>query len=70
VLAQTRRTAKDAPKRTEAARELAKKLGIEKKNVFFTSAENDLVAIVETSNDHHVAKMALALGSVGNVHTV
>jgi uncharacterized protein with GYD domain len=63
------RTIKDAPKRTKAARELAKKLGVEIKNVYLTSGESDLVAIVETSNGDNVAKMALALGSIGNVHT-
>ena len=57
------------PKRTQAARELAKKLGIEIKQVYLTTGESDLVAFVETSNGDNVAKMALALGSAGNVHT-
>ena len=56
------RTIKDAPKRTKAARELAKKLGIEIKHIYLTTGESDLVAIVETSNGDNVAKMALALG--------
>ena len=63
------RTIKDAPKRTQAARELAKKLGIEIKHIYLTTGENDLVSIVETSNGDNLAKMALALGSAGNVHT-
>ena len=62
------RTIKDAPKRTKAARELAKKLGIEK-SIYLTTGESDLVSFVETSNGDNVAKMALALGSAGNVHT-
>lgn len=63
------RTIKDAPKRTKTARELAKKLGIEIKHIYLTTGESDLVSIVETSNGDNVAKMALALGSAGNVHT-
>jgi uncharacterized protein with GYD domain len=63
------RTIKDAPKRTKAAKELAKKLGIEIKQIYLTTGENDLVSIVETSNGDNMAKMALALGSAGNVHT-
>ena len=63
------RTIKDAPKRTQAARELAKKLGVEIKHIYLTSGENDLVSIVETSSGDNIAKMALALGSAGNVRT-
>jgi uncharacterized protein with GYD domain len=63
------RTIKDAPKRTQAARELAKKLGVEIKQVYLTTGESDLVAFVEASNGDNVAKMALAIGSAGNVHT-
>lgn len=63
------RAIKDAPKRAAAARELAKKVGVEIKNVFLTSGESDLVAIVETPNGDTMAKFALALGSLGNVRT-
>lgn len=63
------RNIKEAPKRVQAGRELAKKFGIEIKQIYLTSGEYDLVSIVETSNGDNVAKMALALGSAGNVHT-
>ncbi|HTT47950.1 MAG TPA: GYD domain-containing protein [Pseudolabrys sp.] len=63
------RTIKDAPKRTQAARELAKKLGVEIKQVYLTAGENDLVVFVETPNGDNIAKFALTLGSMGNVHT-
>jgi uncharacterized protein with GYD domain len=63
------RTIKDAPKRTQAARELAKKVGVEIKQVYLTAGDNDLVAFVETQNGDNIAKFALALGSIGNVHT-
>ena len=60
---------KDAPKRAEAARDLAKKLGVEVKHLYLTSVESDLVVFVETPNGDNVAKFALALGSLGNVRT-
>ena len=60
---------KDGPKRAKAARELANKLGIEIKQLYLTSGESDLVAIVDTPNGDNVAKFALALGSQGNVRT-
>jgi uncharacterized protein with GYD domain len=63
------RTIKDVPKRTQAARDLAKKLGIEIKHIYLTAGDSDLVAFVETSNGDNIAKFALALGSAGNVHT-
>jgi uncharacterized protein with GYD domain len=63
------RTVKEGPKRTQAAREMAKKLGVEIKEVYLTSGENDLLAIVDTPNGDAVAKMALMLSSQGNVRT-
>ena len=60
---------KDAPKRVQAARELAKKVGVEIKQVYLTSGESDLLLMLETPNGDNVAKFALALGMLGNVHT-
>jgi uncharacterized protein with GYD domain len=63
------RGVKDAPKRAQAARELAQKVGVEIKEVYLTSGDRDLLVIVETPNGDNVAKFALALGSQGNVRT-
>jgi uncharacterized protein with GYD domain len=63
------RTIRDAPKRVQAARDLAKKLGMEIKHIYLTAGDSDLVAFVETPNGDNVAKFALTLGSLGNVHT-
>ena len=63
------RAIKDAPKRSQAAKELAKKLGVEIKQIYLTSGEDDLLLIVDTPNGDNVAKLALALGSLGNVRT-
>jgi uncharacterized protein with GYD domain len=63
------RAIKDAPKRAQAARDLAKKVGVEIKQIFLTSGDADLVVIIDTPNGDNIAKFALALGATGNAHT-
>jgi uncharacterized protein with GYD domain len=63
------RGVKDAPKRSQAAKELASKVGVEIKQVFLTSGDDDLLLIVDTPDGDNVAKFALALSSLGNVRT-
>ena len=63
------RAIKDTPKRVQAARELGKKLGIEIKQIFVTSGESDVLAILETANPDNIAKMAMIIGGQGNVRT-
>ncbi len=63
------RSIKDAPKRVKASRDLAKTVGVEIKQVYLTAGDSDLVVFVDTPNGDNVAKFALALGALGNVHT-
>ena len=63
------RTIKDSPKRAQTARDLAKTIGIDIKQIYLTSGDSDLLAIVDAPNGDNVAKMALALGAQGNVRT-
>lgn len=63
------RAVKDAPKRAQAARELAKKMNVEIKEVYLTSGDSDLLAILDTTNGDNIAKFAMAIGALGNVHT-
>ncbi len=63
------RAVKDVPKRAEASKELARKVGVEIKEVYLTSGDNDLLIIVDAPNGDNVAKFALALGALGNVRT-
>ena len=60
---------KDAGKRAQQAREIAQKVGVEIKQVYLTSGETDLLAILETSNGDNIAKFALAIGALGNLRT-
>jgi uncharacterized protein with GYD domain len=63
------KTVKEAPKRAQAARDFAKKLGVDIKQVYMTTGNDDLLVIVEAANGDSVAKFALALSSQGNVRT-
>jgi len=63
------RSVKEAPKRAKAARALAKKVGVEIKQIYLTSGDSDLVGIIETDNGDNAAKFAMALGSMGNVRS-
>jgi len=63
------RTIKDAPKRIQAARDLAKSMGMEIKQIYLTAGDSDLVAFLETLSGDNMPKFALALGMCGNVHT-
>jgi uncharacterized protein with GYD domain len=63
------RAIKDVPKRTQAARELGKKLGVEIKHAFITTGDSDLLLILDAADGEKVTKFALAIGSLGNVRT-
>jgi uncharacterized protein with GYD domain len=63
------RSIKNAEIRMQAARDLAKKVSIEIKQIYLTAGDSDLVAFVDTPSGDNVAKFALALGSAGNVRT-
>ena len=60
---------KDSPKRIEAARALCKKMGADMKQIYLTSGDSDLLAIVEAPNGDVMAKIAMTLGMAGNLRT-
>lgn len=60
---------KELPKRLDAAREAAKKIGCELGSFFMTVGPYDGVSIVEAPNDEAIAKFALLAGSGGNIRT-
>jgi uncharacterized protein with GYD domain len=60
---------KDIPKRQAATRELSKKLGIQRKQVFMTMGQYDFVHVYEAPDDQAMAKFVLTLGSFGNIRT-
>ncbi len=63
------RSIKEAPKRRAAAREVAKKLGVDIKAGYLAMGTYDLIIHAEATGDDAMAKFVLSLGSKGNVRT-
>jgi uncharacterized protein with GYD domain len=60
---------KDTTKRTEAAQQMGKKMGVNMTQIFWTLGQYDLVSIIEAPNDESAAAFGLAIGAGGNVRT-
>ena len=60
---------KDSPKRLEHARKGYEAAGGKLKDFYLVMGEYDVVAIAELPNDEAAAKVALTLGSAGNIRT-
>jgi len=63
------RNVKESPKRLDAARTLAKGLGVELREFYMTMGDHDMVVVAEAPSDEAVAKFILKLGNAGNVRT-
>ena len=59
------RNVKESPQRFEAFQEMAEKLGIEVKSVYYTQGQYDMVAILEGSEEAAMVSL-LKLVSLGN----
>ncbi len=62
------RAIKDAPKRVDAFRAMAKKLGVTLKDYYMTVGHYDVVIVLD-GNDEAVATALLKVASLGNVRT-
>ena len=60
---------KESPTRLDAARQLARSVGVDIKSVYLTMGRYDLAVVLEAPDDSVVAKFALAVGSRGAVST-
>jgi uncharacterized protein with GYD domain len=63
------RAVKDTTKRAEAVRELARKVGVTVKEVYWTLGQYDVVTIVEAPDEASVTAFGLSAGALGNVRT-
>lgn len=63
------KTVKDSPKRLDAARALAKKMGCEIGEFYMTTGACDMVVIADAPDDETMAKFSLTLAMGGNVRT-
>lgn len=62
------RNIKESPKRAEAVKALAKKMGVTIKEVYWTLGHYDLVVVME-GDDEAVTSTLLKIGSLGNVRS-
>jgi len=63
------RTVKDTTKRADAVRELARKMEVTTKEIYWTVGKYDVVAIFDAPDDATMTALCLALGAQGNVRT-
>lgn len=63
------KSVKDSPKRLDAAREAAKKMGCTIHKFYMTAGAYDAVVIAEGPDDETMAKLTLMLGMGGNIRT-
>ena len=62
------RNVKESPKRADAVKALAKKMGVTIKEVYWTLGHYDLVVVME-GDDEAVTSTLLKIGSLGNVRS-
>ena len=60
---------KASPARLDAAKKLFQSMGAELKQWYLVMGQYDAVIVSDGPNDETVAKLALAVGSLGNVRT-
>ena len=63
------RSVKDTAKRADAVRELARKMGIETKSIYWTLGGYDVVVTFEAPDDESITALSLAVAALGNVKT-
>lgn len=63
------RNVKDTRKRAEAFKEIAKKLGVTVKDVYWTLGQYDVVTILEAPDAATVTALNLSVAALGNVRT-
>ena len=63
------RNVRDTTKRADAVRDMAKKFGVQVKEIYWTLGRYDVVAIFEATDESSITAMMLALASAGNVRT-
>ena len=56
-------------KRAEAFREMAKKMGVTVKDLYWTLGRYDAVAVFEAPDDETAIRLMLTLGALGNLRT-
>lgn len=64
------RNIKDTAKRSDAVRDMAKKLGVTVKEVFWTMGSYDTVIVFDAPDDAAAAAVVASIGAAGNLRTM
>ena len=59
----------DSPKRSDAVKAMAQKLGVTLKDIYWTLGTYDIVATLEAPDDVAMTALGLSIGKLGNVRT-
>lgn len=60
---------KESPKRLDAAKKAYEKMGAKLKDFYLVMGRYDIILVSEGPDDETMAKVALSLGSLGNVRS-
>ena len=60
---------KESPKRIEASRKAFADAGGRLRDIYVVTGQYDFVAVIEAPDDETAARLALALGTLGNVRS-
>jgi len=63
------RNVKETTKRAKSFKEMAEKMGVKAKEIFWTMGRHDLVLVIDAPNDETMSRVALRLGMLGNAKT-
>jgi uncharacterized protein with GYD domain len=63
------RNIRDTTTRADAMREMAKKFGVNVREVYWTLGEYDVVTVFEAADEASITALSLAIGQAGNVRT-
>jgi uncharacterized protein with GYD domain len=63
------RNIKETTKRADAFKQMAEKVGVTVRDIYWTLGQYDAVAIGEAPDDETATAVALSIGSLGNIRT-
>ena len=63
------RTVKESPKRADAFKAMAGKVGVKVKDIYWTLGHYDMVVTVDAPDAATATSIGLAVGSLGNIRT-
>lgn len=63
------RAVKETSKRADAFKEMAKKMGVTIKDMYWTMGRYDIVTVCEAPDDETITALSLSVASRGNVRT-